>query len=126
MTNVTRLRVNEAARLDTDRLESLVLEYGEPGAERFLGRTLEDIAVRLNRVERSWRRKDMVRLCHGARELSGVAEMVGLTTLARAAENASSAAISGDLAAMASTMSRLSRIGEVSLISIWDQQDQSI
>lgn len=126
MTNVTRLRLDEAARLDTDRLETLVLEYGEPGAERFLGRTLEDIAVRLNRVERSWRRKDLVRLCHGARELSGVAEIVGLTTLARAAANVSSAAISGDMAAMASTVARLSRIGEVSLITMWEQQDQSI
>ena len=60
----------EHAGLDCGRLEEILLTHGERGAERFLGRTLEDVAVRLSRVERSWHRGEVSAVRRTARALS--------------------------------------------------------
>ncbi len=126
MPTVAQISHFEPARMDRDRLLKLFADHGQPGAERLIGRTLEDLAVRLNRVERSWKDSDQVRLCHGARELSEVAMHIGLVSLARAALAASRAATAGDHAAMGATVARMMRLGEASLMSVWDLRDLSV
>lgn len=126
MPDVSRIRPFEPVRVDRDRLETLVADYGPQGAERLIGRTLEDIAVRLNRADRAWRNDDHVSLCAGARELSDVASRVGLDGLSRTAGNVSQVAMTGDQAALASTVARMMRIGEASLMSAWDVDDLTL
>ena len=120
VTAVSRIRHREVARLDADRLQHLVEEYGEPGAERFVGRALEAIAVRLSKAERAWRRGDSVRLCQGARELSDIAGQIGLPSLQRVAMDVSRVAIAGDSAALGATVARMVRLGESSLMAAWE------
>lgn len=124
--DVATIRLTEAAGLDRDRLADLLGEMGEPAAERLIGRSLEDLAVRLNRAERAWTRGDHVRLCHGTREMAEVAQRIGLTTFARSAVNVSQVAMTGDHAALAATVARLIRVGEASLMSVWDMRDMQV
>ncbi len=126
MEAVARIRPQEFPGVDGSRLKALVDDYGEPGAERFVGRALESIAVRLSKAERAWRRGDTVRLCHGARELSAVAGQIGLTGLERVAMDVSTVAISGDVAALGATVARMVRLGESSLMSAWKLDGQSV
>ena len=93
----------EHAGLDCGRLEQILLTHGERGAERFLGRTLEDVAVRLSRVERSWHRGEVNAVRRTARALSEAAGQIGLTTLSRVALDVSQVALRNDPAALAAT-----------------------
>ena len=126
MDAVARIRHQEFAGLDVTRLKTLVDDYGESGAERFVGRALESIAVRLSKAERAWRRGDTVRLCHGARELSDVAGQIGLTGLERVAMDVSTVAITGDVVALGATVARMLRLGESSLMSAWNIDGQTM
>ena len=116
----------EHASLDCGRLEEILLTLGERGAERFLSRTLEDVAVRLNRVERAWRRGESASVRRISRALSDSAAKIGLTTLARVACDVGRVAARGDAAALAATVCRLVRVGEASLMRIWDMRDESV
>lgn len=123
MNDVSTIRLTETAGLDRERLADILVEMGEPAAERLIGRTLEDLAERLNRAERAWVRGDHVRLCHGAREMADVAARIGLTTFAQSAVNVSRVSMTGDYAALAATVARMIRVGEASLMSVWDMRD---
>ncbi len=126
MPQVAQISHYEPARMDRDRLLKLFSDHGQPRAERMIGRMLEDLAVRLNRAERSWQAGDQAHLSRGARELSDVAMNVGLVSLANAALATSRAAAAGDYAAMGATVARMMRLGEASLMSVWDLRDQSV
>lgn len=116
----------EHASLDCGRLEEILLTLGERGAERFLSRTLEDVAVRLNRIERAWARGEIAAIRRISRALSEAAGKIGLTTLSRVARDVEEVALRGDAAALAATVSRLARVGEASLMRIWDMRDESL
>ncbi len=126
MNDLGRLRHCETARLDRERLETLIIELGEPGAERLVGRALDTIAVRLNRCERAWRTGDTDRLVTSADDLATCAERIGLVTLERVARDVISSADCGDGPALGATLARLVRIGESSLMSAWDLGDLSL
>ena len=108
------------------RLEKLVVELGEPGAERLVGRALDTIAVRLNRCERAWRNGDYSRLAESANDLATCAERIGLVTLERVARDVIGTVCAGDAAALGATLARMVRIGEASLMSAWDLGDLSL
>ncbi len=123
MSEVGRLRHYETARFDRIRLEELILELGEPGAERLVGRALDTIAVRLNRCERAWRSDDHERLISSADDLAKCAERIGLVTLDRVARDVILATRASDSPALGATLARLVRVGEASLMSAWDLGD---
>lgn len=125
MSELGRLRHSETVRLDRLRLEELVAELGEPGAERLVGRALDTIAVRLNRCERSWRNGDGGRLVDSAKDLARCAERIGMVTLDHVARDVIVTAEAGDSAALGATLARLVRLGEASLMSAWDLGDQT-
>ena len=126
MNQVSRLRHAEAARVDRARLEALVFDHGPQGAERLMGRTLEDLAVRLNRADRAWRKGQPSALCRDARALADVAEDVGLVGLAQVARVVGDLVPTGDSAAIGATVARMMRIGEASLMSAWDLDGQTL
>jgi hypothetical protein len=116
----------ESVRLNPDTLCDLYDQMGEAGAEDVICRAIEELAVRLTHCERSLRTCDLSALAKSARSLIAIAEQVGMTALARAADHVRDAAQSGDRVASASTLFRLIRIGERSLTAVWDQRDLSI
>ncbi|KUJ73281.1 hypothetical protein AVO45_16170 [Ruegeria marisrubri] len=112
--------------MDADRLGALVGQLGDRNAEEVVCRAIEELAVRLSNCDRMWRRQDWVGLRKSARSLVAIAEQIGMSALARVANDVTGAVDSGDHVAASATLFRLIRVGERSLAAVWDQQDLSI
>ena len=117
---------NETVRLDPDRLGSLYRQLGEAGAEDVVCRAIEELAVRFAHCERLWRQKDHKGLRKCTRSLIAISDQIGMTTLARVADDVTQAIDTGNGAAVGATLFRLLRIGERSLTAVWDLQDLSV
>lgn len=126
VSQVAQLTLAEAVRVDRDRLEKLVDEYGTHGAERLVGRLLEELAVRLNQTERAWHAGDLGQLHDGALDLSGLADRLGLLGLARSAASVAEVSLRDDPAALGATVARMMRVGEASLMSAWNLNDMTL
>ena len=113
-------------QLDPARLEELYLQLGETGAEDVVCRALEELTVRLSKVEQFYwgmRRQDMRK---STRSLAAIGEQIGMLMLARVARDVSECIDVGDEVALAATQARLMRIGEASLSEVWDAKGASI
>lgn len=123
---VLTLDQNESVRLNPDKLGDLYKQLGESGAEDVVCRAIEELAVRLSHCEHAWRADKAADLSKCARSLIAISDQIGMTALARVADDVGQAIRSGDQAAVAATVFRLMRIGEKSLTAVWDQRDLSI
>lgn len=123
---IVTLEQKESVRLDADRLGALVCQLGDRSAEDVVCRAIEELAVRLSNCDRMWRRQDWTELRKSARSLVAIAEQIGMSALARVANDVTDAVDSGDHVAASATLFRLIRVGERSLTAVWDQQDLSI
>jgi NAD(P)H-nitrite reductase large subunit len=124
--NVTRLYHCEDVRLDRDRLRILAADLGEIGAERVIGRAIEEIAVRLTRIENAYAEGDVRRVAKGARSLIAIADQTGLSTVRDIAADVTALCSDDSGAALGACVSRLIRVGEMSLVTIWDVHDVSL
>ncbi|MEM0948288.1 MAG: hypothetical protein AAGK37_12835 [Pseudomonadota bacterium] len=126
MSQISRLHYAEPAQVDRLRLEELVYDHGPQGAERLMGRTLEDLAVRLNQAERAWRKGHSAALQRDANSLADLAYGVGLVGLCQVANAVAEIAVTDDSAALGATVARMMRVGEASLMSAWDLDGQTL
>lgn len=122
MTELCTLVPDETVRLDPDRLAELCRQMGESGAEDVVCRAIEELALRLGQCERLWRAQDGAGLRKCARSLIAIADQVGMTMLARVAQDVTDCTDSQDPAALGATLCRLIRIGDRSLTAVWDTQ----
>jgi len=113
-------------RLDQVRLAELYVQLGESGAQDVVCRAMEELAQRLASLEDSYANNDIAELAKGARGLIGIADQIGMKSLARGAENVQIRAGRGDRVALAATLSRLLRIGDRSLTAVWELEDLSV
>jgi hypothetical protein len=120
MEQLARLHHEETTGVDFGRLEELIAEHGEAGAERHVGRMLECIAVRLNKCERAWDARDNRGLRNAAQDVVGYAAEIGLTKLETVANDVLTTLATAQPAAQGATVARLVRIGEASLMCAWD------
>lgn len=125
-TMVVKLRIEEKVRLDHDRLEHLYMQLGPSGAEGVVARAMEELAARLARVERLFKRGELVEMQRAARSMIAISEQIGMETFARVAADVVALSDKGDAAALGACVSRLIRIGEGSLMAVWDLQDATI
>ncbi len=123
MTNVARLRPAEAVRLDRNRIGALYRSAGEQQAEEIICRAMEELAVRLALIERAYSARDRALVAKRARGLVAIAEQVGMTTLARIADDVETCALRGDRTALGATLARLARIADISLTAVWETSD---
>lgn len=126
MTEPAILLHEEVVRLDPDRIGALYNQLGDVGAENVVCRAMEELAIRMSDLPPLLRKNDLTQLAKIARSLVGIAEQIGMMTLARVARDVATCAHNGDLAALGATMARLSRIGDRSLAAVWDMQDMSV
>lgn len=126
MATTMRLMFDEKVRLDSDRLAELYVQLGEAGAQDVVCRAMEELAVRLTRLNEAYQTNMTRDLRKGAKGLIGIAEQVGMQRLADVARNVHSCADENDPIALAATMARLLRIGDCSLTAVWDLQDLSV
>ncbi|MEL6519533.1 MAG: hypothetical protein AAFQ66_01120 [Pseudomonadota bacterium] len=118
--------MDETVRLDPDKLGALYFQLGETGAETVVCRAMEELAIRLKELSNLMAGDDFERMAKISRSLVGIAEQIGMTTLARVARDVSLCASRRDGPALAATLARLERIGDRSLTAIWDLQDLTV
>ena len=126
MATTMRLMFDEKVRLDSDRLAELYVQLGETGAQDVVCRAMEELAVRLTRINEAYQTNKTRDLRKGAKGLVGIAEQVGMQRLADVARDVRNCADENDPIALAATMARLLRIGDCSLTAVWDLQDLSV
>ncbi|WP_318338533.1 hypothetical protein [Defluviimonas sp. D31] len=112
--------------MDPDCLVALYAELGEVGAERVLGRAMEELNARLTEMQRFVDEGRTAQLTRSARLLIKVAEQIGMPSFARVADDVVRATEAGDNAAQAATLARLIRIGDRSLNAVCDLRDLTV
>ncbi|WP_017999183.1 hypothetical protein [Paracoccus sp. N5] len=120
MSKIAILSMNDAIRIDLQRLEQIVRELGEDCAAQVIGAALEELARSLRRTVLAAQEGDLGAVVAHADQLSRLAWQVGLVTLAGVAIDVGACAERRDATALASTVARLDRIGNRSLTQIWD------
>ncbi len=123
---VAELRPNSAVKVEQDRLEQLYEQLGQSGADGVVSRAMEELAIRLAKVEGCYKRGELEEMQRAARSMIAISEQIGMVTFAQVAEDVKSLAMSQDGAALAACVARLMRIGENSLLAVWDYQGESV
>ncbi len=119
---VARLVPRDPLRMDPGPLSRLYLDLGEQGAEDVIGRALEDLTRRLNRIDDAHRGCDFAAIGHESRRVRVIAEQIGLTEVAEVAAHVIDCAQLGNGMALGATLARLIRITDRCLTEIWAQR----
>ena len=124
--DVTILAQNEVVRVDAEKLEALYRQLGDISAEDILCRAMEELAIKLARIERLYRESRHAEMRKTARMIVAISEQIGMQLLSRVASDVTRCIDDGDETALAAVLARLIRTGERSLTEIWELQDLSI
>jgi len=123
--DVSRLRPEEPARFNPERLEHLCDEIGEIRAEHEVASALQAINAHLQDVRHLHPVGAGDDLVHPVRNLAATSDRIGMASLARVARDVLACIGSGNQVALAATHARLLRVGERSIHAIWDLEDVS-
>lgn len=122
---VAKLRPASEVLLDRERLDQLYAQLGSSGGDGVVTRAMEELAVRLAKVESCHRKGNFDELQRAARSMIAISEQIGMVTFATVAGDVSRLAMEDEGTALAATVERLMRIGENSLLAVWDIQGAS-
>lgn len=123
---VTRLEPSEDVRLEPDRLAELFVQLGQQGAEDVVCRAMEEISLRLAKVNTAYVAGDLSRVRKLSRSMVAISDQVGLQALAKVAGDVADCAAEHDPVALVAVVRRLQRIGEQSVTAVWDIRDMSV
>lgn len=123
---VTRLEPQEEVRLEPDKLAELCVQLGQQGAEDVVCRAMEEISLRLAKVNAAYDAGDLARVRKLTRSLVAISEQVGLSALARVSNDVADCAQGQDGTALVAVLARLRRIGERSVTAVWDIRDMTL
>ncbi|MEL6571698.1 MAG: hypothetical protein AAFQ64_08580 [Pseudomonadota bacterium] len=82
-------------------------------------RALEDVAVRLDRLQAARVAGAFEYMCSSARRIAVIAGGLGMTDVAHAARHVGCAADSGSAVAVAATLARLERSFDAGISAVW-------
>lgn len=123
---VMKLRPAGAVNVERERLDQLYAQLGASGADGVITRAMEELAVRLAKVESCYKKGQLTDMRRAAKSMVAISEQIGMTTFAVAAASVNELADSDDSTALAATVDRLMRTGENSLLAVWDLQGASL
>jgi dihydrodipicolinate synthase/N-acetylneuraminate lyase len=123
---VKKLRPAGVVRVDKERLDQLYAQLGASGADGVVSRAMEELAVRMAKVESCYKKGQLEDMQRAARSMIAISEQIGMETFASVASDVNSLATLDDSTALAATVDRLMRIGENSLLAVWDLQGASV
>lgn len=126
MQNLCRLRHDEQVRLDPECVSALYAAMGDARAERYVCHAMEELAVLLSAAQVAFDARNSMEMTAALGSLIGMAQEVGMGSLARVARDLVDATRAGDPVAQAATLARLVRIGDRSLTAVWDLRDMSV
>ena len=115
----------EKVRLDSIQLVELYDRLGPIAAEDFISTTMEDLAVQLAKLSRVYHADEIVGVRQVAKQISDLAERIGMQIVADVAADVADLSVRNDGAAFAATVARLERVGETSLLAVWELQGLS-
>lgn len=115
----------EKVRLDNIQLVELYDRLGPIAAEDFISTTMEDLAVQLAKLSRVYHADEIVGVRQVAKQISDLAERIGMQIVADVAADVADLSVRNDGAAFAATVARLERVGETSLLAVWELQGLS-
>jgi hypothetical protein len=123
---VKRLRPLETVEVDRERLDHLYLKLGRAGADSVVARAMEELAVRLGKVDSCYREGELDEVSRAARSMIAISEQIGMVTFALVASSVQALVARDDGAALAAAIERLIRTGENSLLAVWELQGASL
>lgn len=123
---VVKLRPDGSVDLDRERLDQLYGQLGTTGADGVVSRAMEELAVRLAKVESAYKKGNLEELHRSARSMVAISDQIGMMSFAMVASDVSTLAQTEDSTALAACVDRLMRIGENSLLAVWDLQGASL
>ena len=115
----------ETVRLDNAFLEELYRQLGSAGAEDFISRTMEDMAVQLAKLGRNHSAGRIEEVRQVAFVIASQADQIGMSIVSRVARDVAELSTRNDGAGFAATVARLGRVGETSLMAVWEMQGLS-
>ena len=115
----------EKVRLDNAHLEKLYAQLGSVGAEDFISRTMEDLAVQLAKLRRCQSAGGIADVRQIAGTIAALADQIGMSMVSRVARDVAKLSTRNDGTAFEATVARLGRVGETSLMAVWDMQGLS-
>ncbi len=124
-TSIIELAPQEPACFDPEVLELLCARIGETRAEAEVARALERISTTVEALPTLGQATDQFLFFITLRSLIRDAELIGMTTLAKASRNALACAGKDHSAAFPATLARLQRVGERSIHAVWELEDMS-
>lgn len=113
-------------QVDCDRLADLYTQLGGQQAEGVVNRAMEELAVRICKIEAAHRRRQYKDVAKMSRGLVAIADQVGLKSVARVAQDVCTCCAQSERVALAATVARLGRICDRSLCAVWDLQDMTV
>lgn len=123
MSIVTVLQCNRNPAMDPGPLSEIYKDLGDKVAEETICRALEDIAIRLNRLQDIRAVAGFHELSRQSHRLAAVALGIGLTEVATAARHVATCAMQHDAVALEATLSRLERGFDLAISQVWDFRD---
>lgn len=123
MTTVTVLQCNRNPAMDPGPLSEIYKDLGDKVAEETICRALEDLAIRLNRLQDMRVTAGFAEMTRQSNRMAAVAQVIGLTEVATAARHVATCATQKDGVALEATLSRLERGFDLAISQVWDFRD---
>ncbi|WP_386680219.1 hypothetical protein [Loktanella sp. R86503] len=123
MNTVTVLECNQNPLMDPAPLSEIYRDLGDKMAEETICRALEDLAIRLNRLQDMRAAAQYDELARQSNRLAAVAQGIGLTEVSTAARHVATCALQKSAVALEATMCRLERGFDLAITQVWDFRD---
>lgn len=118
-TDVVVLSCHDQMHFDPTPLGRIFAERTAFEAEEIVCRMLEDIAMRLDMLQRALAEHAFDKMDRPARRIAGVADQIGLTEVAIAVGHVTTCLAQQDGIALDATMARLERAFDVAVSEVW-------
>ncbi|KAF0115813.1 MAG: hypothetical protein FD150_837 [Rhodobacteraceae bacterium] len=117
MGEITALRPREVVRQDVEAIAVIYRNLGAPVAEQMVTRALGELALTMAGIAEKVRGQDLRDLARQLARLARLAGDLGLSSLAKVAEDAKTCLERADGTAFSAVWARLLRVAERSLVS---------
>lgn len=119
VSSVTVLRCPDQLDLDPEPILTFAQSHSPDEVEEMICRALEDIAVRLDRLQAARAAGAFEHMCNPARRIAVIAGGLGMRDVVHAAHHVGGAAESGSAVAVSATLARLERNFDASIGAVW-------
>ena len=116
---VVQLTCQKPSALDRGPVSAMFADKGEVEAEEIICRVLEDIAYRLDAVQKAQREHAFGDLSQPVRRIAQIAKQLGLTEVSLSATHMADAALAQDGIAVNAIAARLERAFDHAVTEVW-------